>query len=372
MFATFPYKRMIMVAGASLALATFSFADVLTDASGCRYHTLSASGTIPAAELTFLATDSTNAVLYRGDLVVPQWVQDDASAQDYQVRGLSEYACIYCNELTSVTLPEGLTSIGYAALSGCSNLRWMQLPSTLVTLADWACYGDASLQMVTLPEATRRVGACAFAFCTELDSLVLGAKTRAVGAQAFYYCSELTEVYLPWTVTQIGVYAFAYCSALRRITVEGRPVAITPDVFEGVDVSRCTLVVPTDQLEAYQTADVWCDFDIVDGGYLDLEQPEAELEAPLMRYWLEGHVLCVEVLGDAPALLYDVRGERLGVALPKVADRLGQSEQGYDVRGLGERPVRSELGSLGGSRFSLSAGTYLLRCGKECFKIMIE
>lgn len=343
MFATIHYKRIIMVAGAWLALATFSFADVLTDASGCRYHTLATSGSTLTAELTFLAADSTNAALYQGDLVVPRWVQVGAPVQDYQVRGLSEYACIYCHELTSVTLSEGLTSIGYAALSECPRLERLQLPSTLTTLSDWACYGDSALRQLTLPDATWRVGACAFAFCTGLDSLSLGSATRSVAAQAFYYCSSLTEVHLPWTVTQIGEFAFAYCSSLQRVTVEGRPVAITPDVFEGVDISQCTLVVPSDMLEAYQSADVWRDFVIVDGGYLDMEQPEEDFAEPLFRYHLEGRSLCVEVLGDAPALLYSLRGERLGVF-----------------------PSRGE------ARVALSAGTYLLRCGKDCQTIMMK
>lgn len=368
MFATIHYKRIIMVACAWLALATFSFADVLTDASGCRFHTFPATGATLAAELTFLATDSTNAALYSGDLEVPLWVQDEASAQSYQVRGLSEYACIYCHELTSVTLPEGLTSIGYAALSECPRLQWLQLPSSLATLSDWACYADSALEQIVLPDATRRVGACAFAFCTRLDSLALGAATRSVAAQAFYYCTSLTEVRLPWTVSQIGAFAFAYCSALQCITVEGRPVAITPDVFEGVDISQCTLVVPSDMLEAYLEADVWREFNIVDGGYLNLEQPEEDLSGPLFRYHLEGRTLCVEVLGDAPVLLYSLRGERLGVVLPGLGERPGVGERA-DV---GERPSRSELGSLGGSRFLLSAGTYLLRCGKDCLKIMVE
>lgn len=341
---TNPSKRLIMVAGASLALATMSFANVFTDGEGNRYHVLATSGSTLKAELTFLAQDSTNATQYSGELVVPKSVRGGMPAKTYQVTALSQYACIYCNALTSVTLPEGVTSIGYAALSDCPQLQSLQLPSTLTTLSDWACYGDSALRKVTLPEATRRVGACAFAFCTSLDSLAFGNATRAVSAQAFYYCSSLTEVRLPWTVDQIGEFAFAYCTNLQRIEVEGRPVAITPDVFEGVDVSNCTLVVPSDMVEAYQEAEVWCDFNIVDGGYLDLEQPEEELSEPLFRYRLEGQRLVVEVLADAPALLYNVRGERL-------------------------RVCASHSGLV---RIPLGAGTYILRCGKESVRFMLQ
>lgn len=332
-----------MVAGASLALATFSFANVFTDAEGNRFHTLATTGSSLAVELTFLASDSVNASLYQGDLIVPQTVRHGMPSKTYQVTALSQYACIYCDSLTSIVIPEGVTSIGYAALSECPRLQMLQLPNTLSTLSDWACYADSALQQVTLPDATSRVGACSFAFCTRLDSVALGNATRSVAAQAFYYCQSLTEVRLPWTVSQIGEYAFAYCENLQRITVEGRPVAITPDVFEGVDVSNCTLIVPSDMVDAYAEADVWCDFNIVDGGYLNLESPEDDLSEPLFRYHLEGHTLCVEVLGDAPALLYNLRGERLFVA-----------------------------GSHSGmSRVSLTAGTYILRCGKESYKMAL-
>jgi len=336
--------RKFLVASALVALASLSFAEVFTGSDGLRYH-IDPKG--QSAALTFLAADSTNAAQYRGDLVVPRNVYVPSSvlgsALSLPVTSLSEYACIYCDSLLSVTLPEGFTTIGYSAFSGCSSLQSVQLPSTLTTLSDWAFYADSALLQVHVPAATGRVGSCAFAFCSALDSVSLETGIRGIGSQAFYYCQSIREVTIPWTVDQIGEYAFAYCSSLQRIVVEGRPVAITPEVFEGVDVASCTLVVPSDMVEEYKSAEVWSDFIIQDGGFLDIHLVEEDEQPTYFDFHLEGHTLCLDVRGDAPAILYNLQGRCLAVA----------------------------ASNSGMSRHSLTTGTYILRCGKATHKFSL-
>lgn len=336
--------RNIMVASVLATLATVSFADVFTDAQGLRYHVAPGAQT---AALTFLAADSTNAVQYQGILVVPRTMTPVASGAapgaSMPVDAVSEYACIYCDSLLSVVLPEGFTAIGYSAFAGCSSLQSVTIPSTLRTLGDWAFYADSSLLQVSVPAATSRVGSCAFAFCKQLEQVAFEIGLRSIASQSFYYCQALRQVNLPWTVDQIGEYAFAYCTQLERIQVVGRPVAITPQVFEGVDVTKVTLVVPTDLYAEYQAADVWCDFIIEDGGYLDIRDVEADDLPDYFDYHLEGHTLCLDVRGDAPAILYNLQGRRLAVA----SSHSGQT------------------------RLPLTPGAYILRCGKATRKFSL-
>ena len=325
-------KIAIIVAGIMLMPAAMGFAEVPTDVSGNHYRLDEQRQT---AELTYLSYDSLNVDAYRGVLDVPAEVQVDG--MQYQVTGVTPFACVYCEGLTSVTLPEGMTRIGFGAFSDCPNLAAVSLPTSLTTLGDWAFYRDEALQEAPVPEAVRRVGAATFAFCTSLAKVEIPRGVKSIAQHAFYYCTALNEVLIPGSVNQIGEYTFAYCTALTKVQVEGGPIAITEDVFEGVDVSACTLVVPTDQVEAYKEADVWRNFNIVDGGYEDLHEVFDDELLPSFEMKVLGTTLYLNALGDAPVLVYNLQGQRIAVA----ASHSGEQ------------------------RIPLSRGQYIIKCGKE-------
>ena len=325
------HKRHI-AAGIMTMLAAMCFAEVPTDVSGKHYRLDEQRQT---AELTYLSYDSLNAEAYSGALDVPAEVEADGAI--YRVTGVTPFACVYCEGLTSVTLPEGVTRIGFGAFSDCVGLESVSLPASLTTLGDWAFYRDGALQQASVPEAVRRVGAATFAFCTSLAKVEMPRGVKSIAQHAFYYCTALNEVLIPGSVNQIGEYTFAYCTALTKVQVEGGPIAITEDVFEGVDVSACTLVVPTDQVEAYKEADVWRNFNIVDGGYDDLQEVADDGMLPSFEMKVLGQVLYLNALGDAPVLVYNLQGQRIAVA----ASHSGEQ------------------------RITLSRGQYIIKCGRE-------
>ena len=312
--------------------AAMCFAEVQADVSGKHYRLDERQQT---AELTYLSYDSLNVDAYSGVLDVPAEVQVDGA--QYRVTGVTPFACVYCEGLTSVTLPEGVTRIGFGAFSDCPNLAAVSLPTSLTTLGDWAFYRDGALQQAILPEAVKRVGAATFAFCTSLSKVEIPRGMKSIAQYAFYYCMVLNEVLIPGSVDQIGEYTFAYCTGLTKIQMEGVPIAITEDVFEGVDVSACTLVVPTDQVEAYKEADVWRNFNIVDGGYEDLHEVFDDEMLPSFEMKVVGTVLYLNVVGDAPVLVYNLQGQRIAVA----ASHSGEH------------------------RIPLSHGQYIIKCGRE-------
>ena len=325
-------KIAIIVAGIALMPAAMCFAEVQTDVSGKHYRLDEQRKT---AELTYLTYDSLNADTYRDNLDVPAEI--GVYGTWYQVTGVTSFACVYCEGLTSVTLPEGMTRIGFGAFSDCPNLAAVSLPTSLTTLGDWAFYRDGALQEATVPEAVRRVGAATFAFCTSLAKVEIPRGVKSIAQHAFYYCTALNEVLIPGSVDQIGEYTFAYCTGLTKVQMEGFPIAITEDVFEGVDVSACTLVVPTDQVEAYKEAEVWRNFNIVDGGYEDLHEIFDDEMLPSFEMKVVGTVLYLNVIGDAPVLVYNLQGQRIAVAASH----------------SGEHSI------------PLSHGQYIIKCGKE-------
>lgn len=313
-----------------LAAMCFGFVQAETGDGHYRFDTKTQT-----AELTFVTHDSLNATAYSGMLDVPTTIEQDGQA--YTVTGVTPYACVYCDQLTEVTLPEGVTRIGFGAFSDCPRLTQVVLPTTLLSLGDWAFYHDESLHEVSLPASTPRIGVATFAFCVQLDKVEAQQGLRSIASQAFYYCTTLHEMRIPGTVCQIGEYAFAYCTSLQRLVMEAGPIAITDDVFEGVDVSACTLVVPTDQVEAYKEADVWRRFNIVDGGYDDLQEVASDEMLPSFEMKVLGQVLYLNALGDAPVLVYNLQGQRIAVA----ASHSGEQ------------------------RIPLSRGQYIIKCGKE-------
>lgn len=294
-----------------------------------------------AAYLTYLALDTANATAYSGQLVVPAQVTLP-EVGTLPVKGVTAVACVYCDDLTSVTLDEGIESIGYAAFSDCRSLTEVSLPSSLTTLSDLSFYRDTNLQRIDLPGSVGRVGNGAFSFCYALEQAELPQGLSSIASNAFYQCSSLSHISLPSSLRQLGQYAFAYCSSLSRIEVNASPLAITEDVFEGLDRSQCKLVVPHNLVEAYQQADVWKDFEIVDVETEGLDEVLAD-DPDLLRVYSLGDYLHVMVLGDAPALVYDLHGRRVALC----------------ASGSGDNALL------------LPSGQYIVKCGRVSQKVIL-
>ena len=131
--------------------------------------------------------------------------------------GVNVYAgAFYACPLTSITLPEGLTSIGEYSFRFCS-----------------------SLASVTFPESLTTIVASAFADCTSLTSITIPANVTEIGYGAFMDCYGLTDFYVDWTTT--------------LPTIEER-------LFMGAPIGTATLHVPVGSLELYQNADQWKNF----------------------------------------------------------------------------------------------------------------
>lgn len=79
-----------------------------------------------------------------GDITIP------AEARTYQITRIGDHAFTGCNQLTSVTLPEGLQAIGYEAFNGCTYLETLYLPSTLLSADNYAFSGCPSVKDIYL------------------------------------------------------------------------------------------------------------------------------------------------------------------------------------------------------------------------------
>ncbi len=107
----------------------------------------------------------------------------------------------------------------------------------------------------------------AFDGCYELTSITIPNSVETIGEQAFQGCTGLTSVNIGSGVTAIGAKAFNYCNALDTVKCLGTvpPVMASSDCFSTAAYNRATLLVPRQQIEAYQAADYWYKFAHIDG-----------------------------------------------------------------------------------------------------------
>lgn len=122
-------------------------------------------------------------------------------------------------------------------------------------------YSCEGLTSVTIPNGVTSIGQYAFGYCSSLTSVTIPNGVTSIGDEAFEQCTSLTSVTIPNSVTSIGRLAFWNCSVLTSITCEAIvPPYLKDFVFDYVDKSTCILYVPTESLAAYQAADMWKEF----------------------------------------------------------------------------------------------------------------
>ena len=157
-----------------------------------------------------------------------------------------------CSGLASLSLPSGLTSIGSEAFSGCSGLTSLSLPSGLTSIGSEAFSGCSGLTSLSLPSGLTSIDFNAFSGCSGLTSLSLPSGLTSIDFNAFSGCSGLTSLSLPSGLTSIGDGAFSGCSGLTSIYVYTEKLPnIGSNVFDGCDAKKCTVYIPKGTYDDY-------------------------------------------------------------------------------------------------------------------------
>lgn len=195
-------------------------------------------------------------------------VADSAFCQSEQLRSLSIGegvrtigidACYECKNLVSVSLPSTLTTLHAGAFSSCHRLRELILPAHLSSIGHDAFVGTYALRHITIPEGITCLPTDCFV-SSGLESISLPSSLRILERGVFYDCHSLRSITLPAGIERIGDYCFLGCDSLRQVTILApTPPAIT-NVFADTTGLHRTLFVPQGSVEAYQQAPYWQDF----------------------------------------------------------------------------------------------------------------
>ena len=130
------------------------------------------------------------------------------------VTSIGDYAFRNCTGLTSVTIGNSVTSIGEDAFRECTSLTSVTIGNSVTSIGNYAFYYCTNLTSVTIPNSVISIGYYAFAHCDSLTSVTIGNSVTSIGEDAFYNCSNLTSVTIPDSVTSIGEDAFLSCTGL--------------------------------------------------------------------------------------------------------------------------------------------------------------
>lgn len=151
---------------------------------------------------------------------------------------INNYLYVYKGEMpenTHIDIKEGTTQICGAAFGGCSSLTSITIPNSVTTIGNRAFYLCTSLTSVTMGNSVTSIGGYAFYDCIEIISIEIPNTIKEIGMYAFENCTGLTSITIPNSVTSIGKGMFLGCSGLKSITIGNGVTKIDEQMF-----SNCT------------------------------------------------------------------------------------------------------------------------------------
>ena len=174
-------------------------------------------------------------------------------------------AFAFCDHVTGVILPEGVTEIGDLAFYR-SGIETVSLPETLTRIgkmafaetmlksvnisdnvyyvADFAFYGAAKLKKVRLPKKLDSIEPNTFRNCVSLEEIELPSNLKYIQGGAFMGCASLENIAFPDGLAVVWEKAFCGCGSLKEVCLGNSMKALGKDAFKDC-VSLETVNLPT-------------------------------------------------------------------------------------------------------------------------------
>ena len=166
-----------------------------------------------------------------------------------------DHAAFHNSAVTSVTIPDSVTSIHDSAFAYCSSLTNISIPNSVTAIGSFAFEGCTKLESITLPSSLLTISEFLFYDCSQLTTIHIPDSVSSIRQYAFYNCGKLETIRIPVSVTSIGSYAFDDCPSSMTVTYPGSKTQWDDDIKKGSnnDVLENHLICA--KLEATFTAD---------------------------------------------------------------------------------------------------------------------
>ena len=152
-----------------------------------------------------------------------------------QLKSIGDRAFSF-TDLTTITLPDSVETIGDNAFSNCRSLTSINIPDGVTSIGGGAFGSCKALTNISIPDSVTAIGDSAFSYCSSLNSITLGNRVKSIGTYTFQDCTALTNISIPNSVTGIGTGAFNGCTSLKTLTLGSGVETIDNNTFQGCNL----------------------------------------------------------------------------------------------------------------------------------------
>jgi len=140
-----------------------------------------------------------------------------------------------CYSMISVKIPSGVSSVGESAFAYCYALSYCDVPSTVTFIGPSAFYECHNISAMSIPEGVTSIEEGTFMYCWNLTLVSIPSTVKSVGEYAFYGCEKMASINFPASVKSLADYSFFGCDSLRFLRIPATLTSIGTGVFTGCD-----------------------------------------------------------------------------------------------------------------------------------------